>query len=106
MTAAKSNVSSIPAPSTRKPRKRASVAAREAEAVDGFLTVEHLGITLRIPGHGEIPIAVIDMFRDGDNYGGTRELIGAKQWKALSDAGMTRNGLDELAGKLREAWGN
>ena len=82
------------------------MAAREAEAGDGFVVVEHLGIKLRIPVHGEIPVSVIDQFRDGDTYGGTRELIGAEQWKALSDAGMTRNSLNELGDKLREAWGN
>ena len=104
MTVAKSSVSGAPAPSRRK--KPVSVAAREAEAGDGFVTVEHLGVTLRVPVHGEITVAVLDMFRDGDTYGATRELIGAEQWKALSDAGMTRNSLNDLGVKLRDAWGN
>jgi hypothetical protein len=105
VTAAQSNVSHIPAPKPR-PRKRASVAAREAEAGDGYVAVEHCGITLRVPVRGKIPVAATDAFRAGDNYEGTKQMIGVKQWKALSDAGMTMDQLDELGGKLKEALGN
>lgn len=88
--------------------RRPSARARQAEAVseDGYVTVDHWGITLRIPVGGNITIAATDAFRAGDNYEGTKQIVGAEQWQLLSDAGMTRNGLDELAVKLREALGN
>lgn len=97
----------IPA-SPRKPKKKASVAAREAEAEDGFVTVtvEQCGVTLRVPVGGKIPITATDAFRAGDNYEGTKQIIGDDQWELLRDAGMTMDGLDELGTKLREAWGN
>lgn len=91
----------------RKPRKSASVSAREAEATgDGFVTVEHCGITLKVAVGGNTPIAATDAFRAGDNYEGTKQMVGEKQWKALSDAGMTVDGLDELGRKIQEALGN
>lgn len=93
-----------------KPRKRAaakvSVAAREAEADDGFVALEQCGVKLRIPVGKKVPISAIDAFRDGDNYEGTKQMLGAKQWQALSDAGMNGDDLDELGGKLSEATGN
>lgn len=105
MTAA--NVAHLPEPKPpRKPRKKASVAAREAEAEDGYVTVKHCGVTLRVPVRGKIPVAATDAFRAGDNYEGSKQMIGVEQWKLLSDAGMTMDGLDELGGKLKEALGN
>lgn len=100
MTAAK--------PPARPAKKAApaSVAARQAEAEDGYVIVEQCGVTLRIPVGGKITVAAIDAFRDGDNYGGTKLMVGADQWKRLSDAGMTGDDLDELGGKLKDASGN
>lgn len=89
-----------------KPKKKPSVAAQEAEAGDGFVTVEHRGITLKIPVRGKTPIAAIDAFRAGDNYEGTKQTLGDDQWKQLSDAGMTVDELDELGNKLEAAAGN
>jgi hypothetical protein len=103
------NVTHLPEPDPkpqRKPRKKASVAAREAEAEDGFVTVEECGVTLRVPIGGKIPVAATDAFRAGDNYAGTKKIIGDEQWQQLSDAGMTMDELEELGAKLREAWGN
>lgn len=94
---------------TRTPRKKAapaSVAARQAEAEDGFVTVEHCGVTLKVPVAGKVPVAAIDLFRDGDNYGGTKLMIGAEQWQKLSDAGMTRDDLNELGKKITKTQGN
>lgn len=98
MTAA---VSRIP-----KPKKKASVAAQEAEADDGFVTVEHCGVALRIPVGGKLPVAAIDAFRAGDNYEGTKQMVGEKQWKTLRDAGMTLEQLQKLIKKLEEFSGN
>lgn len=106
MTAA--NVSQLPTPDQKpsKAKKKASVAAREAEADDGFVTLEQCGVTLRIPVGGKVPIAAVDEFRAGDNYAGTKLMIGTEQWESLCGAGMTMDDLDELGGKLREATGN
>lgn len=98
-------------PAKRAPQKRASkaapaAAAREAEAEDGFVVVEHCGVDLRVPVRGKIPVAATDAFRAGDNYAGTKHMVGEEQWQKLSDAGMTMDGLDELGGKIREALGN
>lgn len=105
MTAA--NVSRLPAPAAKPKKKKASVAAREAEAEDdGFITVEQRGVTLRIPVKGKLPIAAIDAFRVGDNYEGTKQMLGEEQWNRLRDAGITMDDLDEIGKKIREASGN
>lgn len=98
--------SRVPAKKAPTPRKRPSVAAREAEADDGYLHLEQCGIKLRIPAGVNVPITAIDAFRDGDNYEGTKQLIGKEQWKRLSDAGMTAGDLNELEQKITEASGN
>ncbi|MEV5360577.1 hypothetical protein AB0K45_09560 [Micrococcus luteus] len=91
-----------------KPRKKApsSVAARQAEAEDGFVDIEQCGVKLRIPVGGKIPLEAIDFFRDGDNYGGTKVMVGEAQWKLLVAAGATSDDLDELGRKLNGASGN
>lgn len=101
MTAA--NVSRMP-----KPRKKASPSpeARQAEAEDGFVTVEQCGVELQVPVRGKVFVAVTDLFLEGDNYGATKQLLGNEQWKRLSEAGMTMDDLDELGLKLRGVWGN
>lgn len=108
MTAAK--VTQLPAPEPdppkKKPKKAAAVEAQEAEADDGFVTIEQRGIKLRVPVGGKLPIAAVDKFRIGDNYGGTREMLGPEQWKKLSDAGLTLDELDELGNKVQELLGN
>ena len=95
----------VPAAAKPRPRKVAA-AAREAEADDGFVNLEQCGVKLRIPVGKKVPVAAIDAFRDGDNYEGTKQMLGAKQWQALSDAGMNGDDLDELGAKLSEATGN
>lgn len=88
-----------------KPKKKPSTASREAEAVEGHVTTEYCGVTLRIPVGGKIPIAAIDAFRVGDNYEGTKQLLGEDQWRKLSEAGMTLEDLDKLAEELDELQG-
>lgn len=82
------------------------MAAREAEAGDGFLTFEECGVTLRVPALGKRSLKTIDLFRAGDSYGATRDLLGEEQWTRLVDAGATEEDLNELAAKIRGAWGN
>lgn len=102
-----SNVAHLPEPE-RKSKKKASPvsAAQEGEAGDGFVTLEQCGVSLRIPVRGKVPVAAVDAFRAGDNYEGTKQMIGAEQWKLLSDAGLTMDDLDELGAKLQETTGN
>ena len=106
MTAA--NVAHLPEPPKPKAKKKVSavVEAQEAEADDGFVTIEQRGITLRIPVSGKVPLAAVDAFRAGDNYEGTKQMLGAQQWKQLSDAGLTMDDLDEIGEKLQAATGN
>jgi len=101
------NETKAPVQPSKRPKRKASVAAREAEAAgNGFVLVEQSGIELRIPIGGKVPIAAIDAFRAGDNYEGTKQLLGKEQWKLLSDAGITADDLDELGNKLLEHQGN
>jgi hypothetical protein len=97
--------SRVPA-KTSRPRTKPSVAAREAEADDGYVYLEQCGVKLRVPVGGKVTIAAIDAFRMGDNYEGTKRLLGEEQWQRLSDAGVTADDLDELGNKLKEARGN
>lgn len=102
---------SAPKPQDRKPkkapaRKKPAATARQAEAEDGFVTLEHCGVSLRIPVGGKLPIAALDAFIEGNDYLGTKLTVGVEQWKALSDAGMTRDGLNELGNKLEDLLGN
>lgn len=92
----------------RKPAKKvpSSVAARQAEAEDGFVDLEQCGVKLRIPIGGKVPLAAIDRFRVGDNYGGTKVMIGEEQWARLLEAGATSGDLDELGEKIDGAAGN
>jgi hypothetical protein len=102
------HIAPVPEPQDHKPKKKRSIAAeaREAEAGDGFVVVEQCGVTLRIPVSGKVPLAAIDAFRDGDNYAGTKIMLGDEQWKALTAAGATMDDLDALGAKLMEAAGN
>lgn len=92
----------------RKPRKKPSpsAAARQEEADDGHVVIEHRGIELRVPVRGKRPVAAVDAFRAGDNYEGIKRTLGDEQWKLLSDAGLTLDDLDEIDEKLAAALGN
>lgn len=108
MTAA--NVAELPEP--KKPKKKPSVEAREAEAKDdGYVTVEHCGITLRVGVGDKMPAGVVDAYIDGDatpdtNWRALREWVGDEQWSKLKAAGMTRGDVMELDRKLGELSGN
>ncbi|MGE2714194.1 adenylosuccinate synthase [Mycolicibacterium litorale] len=90
----------------RKPAKRASVAAREAEAGDGFVTIEHVGVTLRIPVGGKMPYLAALAFKRGENDRGNELLLGEKQWAALMEKNPTVDEMNEIAAKVQEALGN
>lgn len=108
MTAA--NVSHLPEPKPeRKPKKKAPAAAQEAEAGDGYVTIKHCGVSLRIPVGDNLPAAVIDAFIEGGplaNWKAIRAQVGEKQWKLLTDAGMTSSDVQKLDAKIAELLGN
>lgn len=105
MTAAAKKVSQLPAPK-RQPRK-AAAEAQEAEATgDGHVELEHRGVKLRVPVGRKISLAAMDAFRAGDNYEGTKQMLGADQWQRLCDAGTTVEELDEIGERLNELQGN
>lgn len=101
-----------PKPQGQKQKKKGSVAAREAEADDGFVTVEHCGVTLRIGVGDKMPAGVVDAYLDGGeatpetNWKALREWVGDEQWNQLKTAGMTRGDVAELDRKLGELSGN
>lgn len=107
MTAAKAS------PKSRKgriakatPSVSAVVAAQRAEVEDDIVTLEHCGVTLRIPIGGKTPIAAIDFYLVGDEYRGNKALLGEDQWNALVAAGATMDNIDEIGDKIKEAVGN
>jgi hypothetical protein len=108
MTAAK--LASVPddQPDPHEPKKKKNLAVtpQEAEAVDGYVTVEQCGVTLQIPGYGKITLAAMDAFRAGDNYEGTKQMVGEEQWKLLTEAGATMDDLNDLGKKIKEVTGN
>jgi hypothetical protein len=89
-----------------KPKKKPSVAAREAEAGDGYVIVEQCGIELRIPILGKVPLAAVLAFMNGDEFGGTELLLGAKQWAAFLAKNPTMDDFSAIGDKLAEAAGN
>lgn len=82
------------------------MAAREAEADDGFVTIEQCGVTLKIPVGGKVPYLAKRAFLDGDEDLGTELLLGEEQWAALMAKNPTIDEMNELGPKLEEASGN
>lgn len=108
------NVSRIPdnapKPQDRKPKKtpaqKAAARARQAEAADGYATVEVLGMTLRIPIGDTVPLAAYIAFEKGDELGGTELLLGDEQWKAFLEKGPSIGDFNEVGRQLQELTGN
>lgn len=113
MTAAE-NVSRIPVnaptPQDRKPKKtpaqKAATKARRAEAADGYVTVEVLGLTLRIPIGDEVPLEAYIAFERGDEIGGTELILGEEQWKAFLAKKPKIGDFNEVGRQLQEMTGN
>jgi hypothetical protein len=93
-----------PKPQDQKPKKKA--AAREAEADDGFVTVEQCGVSLRIPVGGKMPLKAYLAFRDGDETGGIELLLGPEQWEELLAKDPTLDDMNQIGLKIQEFWGN
>lgn len=103
MTAA--NVSHLPEPAP-KSKKKASVAAREAEADDGHVIVEQCGLRLRVPQGGKVPLTAYMAFLRGDELGGTELLLGPEQWAAFLDKNPTIEDFTAIGKQLEEFSGN
>jgi hypothetical protein len=111
---AEATVSRIPAnapkPQDHKPKKtpaqKAAAKALQAEAGDGYVTVEQCGVELRIPIAGKVPLAAYIAFDKGDELGGTELLLGAEQWKAFLEKNPTLDDFAEVGRQLEELTGN
>jgi len=100
-----------PKPKGRKPKKDAVTAqdAQIAEAEDGYVTIEHIGVTLRLPVGDNVPAGVVDAVIEGGtlaNWKALQAWVGKEQWALLIDAGMTKRGVKELDAKFGELAGN
>lgn len=105
MTAA--NVSPIvPEPPPKSAKKKASVAAREAEAGDEYVTVEQCGVELKIPINGKVPLAAYIAFTKGDEIGGTELLLGPEQWATFMEKSPTLDDFNAIGDQLQELSGN
>lgn len=100
MTAAK------PDPQKAAARKRAAATVRAAEATDGYLDVEHCGVSLRIPVGGKVPLAAFIKFEAGDEIGGTEILLGPEQWEQFMAANPTIDDFNEIGSKIEAIAGN
>ncbi|MGA5542700.1 adenylosuccinate synthase [Mycobacterium sp. NPDC051198] len=104
-TPAKSRIpAGAPKPQDHQPKK--STTARQAEAEDGFVTVETCGMTLTIPVGGKVPLAAAIAFQKGDELGGTELLLGADQWAAFLEKNPTVDDFAEVGKQLEELTGN
>lgn len=95
-----------PQPQDRKPKKKAAANALVAEATDKTVTVVQCGVELTIPVGDNIPLEAVMAFTNGDDFGGTRALLGEDQWLAFMATKPTLADYNELGDKLKEAAGN
>lgn len=114
MTAA--NVSHLPEPAPKK--KRPSVAARQAEAGDGYVTVEQCGIELKIPTGTKMPFKATLRFmglnddltplddNENGNLLGTVLMLGPEQWAAFLEKNPTIEDFEAIGNQLQEMSGN
>lgn len=92
-----------PEPQDRKAKK--SAAARQAE-IDGYVDIESMGLTLRIPYGNKVPLAAYMKMKDGDELGGTEMLLGPDQWAAFLEKNPTVGDFADIGEKLMELSGN
>lgn len=88
------------------PKLKKSVDARQAEAEDGFVTIEQCGITLHIPIKGNVPLKAYMAFKAGDEYGGTEQLLGPEQWAAFLEKDPTLDDYAAIGKQIEELAGN
>lgn len=103
------------------PRKRAakkSTEARQAEAGDGFVTIEHCGLTLRIPIGDNVPLDLMEEIDTPEpespteaderrrDIALTKALLGPDQWAAFKGTKPTWRDYRALGAKISEYLGN
>ena len=104
MTAPRKRVpASAPKPQDHKQKK--STEAREAEA-DGFINIEQCGVKLRIPLGENVPLEAYIAFKNEDEIGGTKLLLGEKQWDAFLEKKPTIGDFGEIGSKIEGLLGN
>jgi len=114
VTAVVKNPSRIPAnapkPQDRKPKKtpaqKAAAKALQAEAKDGYVSIESLGLTLQIPIGEDVPFDAYIAFEQGDEARGTRLLLGEEQWTAFLEKKPLVRDFNDIARQLLELTGN
>ena len=116
---------SAPKPQDHQAKKSAAVRKAEAEAEDGFVTIEQCGLELKIPIGGNMPLDAILLLqedeetlrdyaiRDDDegreaklNVVATRLMIGPEQWAEFRKRRPTLNDFNEIGEKLQALSGN
>ncbi|WP_396902451.1 adenylosuccinate synthase [Mycolicibacterium sp.] len=106
------------APRKRTTAKKAATEARKAEAGDGFVTIEHCGLQLRIPVGDNVPLDLMEEIdapepespTEADerrrDIALTKALLGPEQWTAFKATQPTWRDYRELGTKISEISGN
>lgn len=90
----------------RTPEQKAAAKALQAEAEDGYITVEQCGMTLRIPIAGKVPLAAYEAFDEGKELKGTKLLFGEEQWAEFLTKNPTLDDFAEVGKKMGDLAGN
>lgn len=101
-------------PQDRKPAAKKAAAkkaspqtvARHAEATDGHVTVEVLGLSLRIPIGESVPLAAYMAFEREDELAGTELLLGEDQWAEFMGKKPSIGDFNEVGRQMQELTGN
>lgn len=93
------------APKPQDHKQKKSAEAREAEA-EGFITVEQCGVKLRIPLGENVPLEAYIAFKEDDELGGTKLLLGEKQWDAFLEKKPTVGDFGAIGQKINDLLGN
>lgn len=104
---------------TPKPKKASAAAvARQAEAGDGYVTVEQCGIALKIPTGTKMPFKATLRFMglnddltplgagENGNLLGTALMLGPEQWAAFLEKNPTIDDFEAIGTQLQEMSGN
>jgi hypothetical protein len=99
-------------------RKKGSVAAREAEAGDEYVTVTQCGVELKVPTGSKVPFKATLRFmglnddltplkeNENGNLLGTALLLGPEQWAAFLEKNPSIDDFEAIGDQLQEMSGN
>lgn len=101
---------------TTKPKKKAAVAAQQSEAEDGYVTIEHCGLTFRIGVGDDVPLELMELVDTPEpqtesetrklDIALTKAMLGPEQWKAFQAIRPSWRDYLALGKKINEASGN